>query len=682
MGPLFRFESGPYETYSEFWNGTGGLKNAVPQAMERQLVQARITAGDHDRNSLTDYIFWRRHPELRGMRIGTGQRDLVNEWMAILRDIVLPVLSAAGSGVTPTPAAGDSQVTAVLHMAARQVPGLGITLRELLEQHRAQQSPEIPIEVLLAFIYFEAGHLLFDDATAGKWNNSSQSYSPAFFELGIFQTPAGEHGCRNVNGTKVCAFRPPGNNIAGSQFGKGWHYFTGTYPTERNWNDPVMQVRIGLWDLATTGDRIRDEYPGLFPNKQSEWYVRMAVLFSFAVGAGWTRAFLNRYGAYLLQLPEDRRWDFLRSKYAALPGRSGQSVFMSGNVDKKMALAAKVHALGPMGSSVTPPRVPTTPPTSVPAAGLGDPLAHEYTPGAYAREGEFEIFGTDDRVLITDTTAIPFRFICCLDLVFANPTDPTSSFLLRGSGTLISDRHVLTAAHNVLGDMTRLGAPGIRAMAARIFAAPGRNGTNFPFGRSEAINMRVTPQWQTSANAEFDFALLTLHDPLGATNQTALGNRPLGFWSHPQLGGGTRIRPLEIKVLRNMPVNLSGYPSDKCLDQPPDRPATPAELAACTGGLTNIGSTQWRSFGNVVDPAPATEPRSITYDLDDATGHSGGPIWLRWQDFRNLVAVNTGGFPRPTAPFDIVANMGVRITDDVLRQIREWMKIDGVSATF
>jgi len=124
---------------------------------------------------------------------------------------------------------------------------------------------------------------------------------------------------------------------------------TGTYPTERNWQDPVMQVRIGLWDLASTGDRIRCEYPALFPNKHSEWYVRMAILFSFAVGAGWTRAFLKRHGADLLRLPEEQRWDFLRGKYATLAGTLVQSIFRPENVDEKMALAAKIHAFVPAG---------------------------------------------------------------------------------------------------------------------------------------------------------------------------------------------------------------------------------------------------------------------------------------------------------------------------------------------
>jgi hypothetical protein len=47
--------------------------------------------------------------------------------------------------------------------------------------------------------------------------------------------------------------------------------------------------------------------------------------------------------------------------------------------------------------------------------------------------------------------------------------------------------------------------------------------------------MRVSPQWETADNAEFDFALLTLRDTIGAANQAVLRNSPLGFWSHPRL---------------------------------------------------------------------------------------------------------------------------------------------------
>ncbi len=94
------------------------------------------------------------------------------------------------------------------------------------------------------------------------------------------------------------------------------------------------------------------------------------------------------------------------------------------------------------------------------------------------------------------------------------------------------------------------------------------------------------------------------------------------------------------------------------------------------------GSTPWVSTDRVVNPAPADMPDMITYMADSAHGQSGGPVWLNWEGFRNLVAINTTGYPRLTTPFDIIANMGVRITEPVLRLLRGWMRADGVSATF
>lgn len=325
--------------------------------------------------------------------------------------------------------------------------------------------------------------------------------------------------------------------------------------------------------------------------------------------------------------------------------------------------------------------------------------------------GEFEIFGADDRRVVRDTLAIPSRFICCIDSIFINPRD---RFPLpeRGTGTLISDRHVLTCAHVVFEDISTrngaLAAAGNRTRFPigyvtpnRLIVSPARNGRVFPVGTATVTNIRVSRGWQAVADrqraagnrrhlftdAQDDFALLTLNRSIGTAIPTST-TQPLGFWGHPRLSGGTRIRPIEIARLRNTVVNVAGYPTDKCLDQPPDRPATPLEIRACRGHvagnpvLRDQGSTQWVSTGRVINPAPASAPRVITYDVDTANGHSGCPLWLRWEQARNLVAVNTGGFPRETAPFDIVANQGVRITEEVLREIRGWMRADRVEPTF
>jgi peptidoglycan hydrolase-like protein with peptidoglycan-binding domain len=299
---------------------------------EAAAVESRVAAGQRDPNALTDMVFFQRHPERRSQRLGASERRLAAEWKAILRDIVLPALTRRRPAEARV---DDREVAGTLAMAAKPVPGLGITLEQLLTRHKTE-SGGIPVEVLLAFIRFEAGRL-FDDATAGKWNENYKKYIPSFYELGVFQTPAGDHGCTNAAGVKVCKYRAPGRNVENSPFGKGWRHLAGTYPTESTWKDPTMQVRVGLWDLNNTARSVRDNFRDIFPSNQSEWYLRMAVLYSFAAGAGAARALLRKYKSELLALPEGRRWDCLRAKNV------GSAYFK--NVDEKMALAAKIRAV-------------------------------------------------------------------------------------------------------------------------------------------------------------------------------------------------------------------------------------------------------------------------------------------------------------------------------------------------
>lgn len=95
--------------------------------------------------------------------------------------------------------------------------------------------------------------------------------------------------------------------------------------------------------------RNNEEFRALFPSKQSEWSLQMAVLYSFAAGAGWTRAFLHKYKNDLLALPEDQRWRFLGGKRASRINPETKQVetklFDPENVNKKMALAARLRAV-------------------------------------------------------------------------------------------------------------------------------------------------------------------------------------------------------------------------------------------------------------------------------------------------------------------------------------------------
>jgi peptidoglycan hydrolase-like protein with peptidoglycan-binding domain len=319
------------------WESSAREFDEARRISERAAVKSRIAAGQRDSNTLTDMVFFQRHPERRGHRLGADEYKYIHEWQAVLRDIVMPELAHRSTPCAARPKISDGEIRATLDMAAKKIPSLGITIEELLLRHQSE-AREIPIEVLLAFIHFEAGSL-FDDATAGKWSAKHNRYIPSFYELGVFQTPGGDHGCTNEAGAKICRYRPPGRRVENSQFGKGWRRFAGAYPTESNWKDPTMQVRVGLWDLNSTADRVYAEFPALFPSKQSEWFLRMAVLYSFAAGAGAARLFLRKFENELSALPEAKRWDFLRGKNV------GTTYFNPENVDKKIALAARLRAV-------------------------------------------------------------------------------------------------------------------------------------------------------------------------------------------------------------------------------------------------------------------------------------------------------------------------------------------------
>jgi len=353
----------------------GGLLDAVALG----ILRGRIAAGARDENVLTNDVFFTRHPELPRAPLKPGQESLMAEWRNVRDTLVRPALRAAGVGSATSAGssagakAGDADVRRALRIGATPVAGLGITLRELLERYRAQDAAHVPMEVLLAFINYEAGTNLFNDATAGKWSDSAKTYSPSFYELGIFQTPAGEHG-RGAQGSAP-AFPAPGRGVEASTLGKGWYRLKKSYPTPQTWKDPVMQVRVGLWDLTSTAERVAKLYPDLFPDRRSEWFLRMAVLYSFSRGAGAASAFLSVYRQALRALPENRRWDFLRGK-SATNAQGRRFVFLPENVDKKMALAAKLRGGATATPTAPPPpsssRPPTPPSGGAPASGVYD----------------------------------------------------------------------------------------------------------------------------------------------------------------------------------------------------------------------------------------------------------------------------------------------------------------------
>jgi hypothetical protein len=327
----------------------GPIQTFARTAREQAMIADQIARGIRDENWLTDSTFFARHPERNGRRLSSTESALIQEWVQIRDQLVRPMLgfgASGGGGHSTVPAnVADDEVALALRIANIPVPNMpGITIQQLIERYRAQLAPEIPMPLLLAFLRYESGGN-FSDSTHGKVIGLDKNgkpvargkkpvrfvRSPGFYELGLFQTPAGLHGCTPAE-PPHCAYPPPGHEIPGNP--SEWVKLCATIGANPlDWKNPDTQAQVGLLNIEQSAQAVRHRNPDLFSVPGNVWDLHAAVLLSFAGGPGYTQTVLNRYRAALAALPEDRRWGFLRDKIILSYAK---------NVDEKMSLAAKL----------------------------------------------------------------------------------------------------------------------------------------------------------------------------------------------------------------------------------------------------------------------------------------------------------------------------------------------------
>lgn len=241
-------------------------------------------------------------------------------------------------------------------------------------------------------------------------------------------------------------------------------------------------------------------------------------------------------------------------------------------------------------------------------ADLGDPVVGALLKRQELRESMTEVvIGTDDRKRITATTSFPWRSICSL-LVTAQDG---SRWI--GTGWLVGHRTVITAGH-VIYIHSRGG------WVKSVEVIPGRNGSSRPYGSCRSSNLRSVKGWTKSKKRSHDYGAIIL------PKNCAYGKR-VGYFGYGNYGKST---------LKNLTVNLSGYPGDK-----------PA-------------GTQWWDARKI----KSVNSRTLVYNIDTAGGQSGSPVWQIQNGKRYAVGIHTNGSSS--------GNSATRIVKPVFDNIKKW----------
>jgi V8-like Glu-specific endopeptidase len=242
-------------------------------------------------------------------------------------------------------------------------------------------------------------------------------------------------------------------------------------------------------------------------------------------------------------------------------------------------------------------------------------------------EEETGVIGSDNRVRVTPTTGVPFRWICRVDVKGNRDSQPGG-----GTGVLISDRHVLTAAHVVYEAAQNMQNYSIEVKPALDWA-------DEPFGSysvSDKPKLPANYHPDNDDHLDWDYALLKLSDPV---------SKKLCHWGSPQCGQNSMFERPDPAHLNGKAVITAGYPG-----------SSGGKKMMQAAGILHSVQQQRRTMG-------------IT--ADTTKGQSGSPIWIDEGGKSKLVGIAVGASGQ--------SNFAVRVTRELIRQLRTWIAADGVT---
>jgi V8-like Glu-specific endopeptidase len=298
-----------------------------------------------------------------------------------------------------------------------------------------------------------------------------------------------------------------------------------------------------------------------------------------------------------------------------------------------------------------------------------------------AEDVNIGVIGHDERKPWTNTLDRPYRWICKLGMLLQS-WKSRDFYYAEGSGVFVGNRHVLTCAHNLIEPVLNDEGEHVDTGEARaVVVIPGLNGIHdnpkmvMPFGWTWGSTFRTTTDSRNLTCrhgyqlGDHDFAVVKLVNDFGNHSYPLLNDAKFGYWSHPSLGSNTLMKFKKANSIRGVPVNIIGYPADRCRDRPLGRPITQRELNDCTA--SDWASVPWISFDNIVDPGhDGTKFDEMRVKHDLAPGMSGSPVWIRWKGFRNMLGLARAATLAP----DARTNFVVRFTETALKEISSWIE--------